>query len=113
MNTKQKHAIIFGSSGVSGWALVNELLLDYPQQGVWSKVTALTNRPLSLETSQWPADPRLAIVSGIDLLKGSQDELEQAMKTRIPDVETVTHVYYMGELKLIYFGSKTWQTDDC
>ena len=96
MATHNKHALIFGSSGVSGWALVNQILHDYPRRGVWHKVTALTNRPLSREVSQWPDTDKLRIVSGIDLLKGSQEDLEAAMNSRIPDIHTVTHVYYFG-----------------
>lgn len=91
-----KSALIFGASGVTGWSLVNEMLNDYPQKGVWEKVYALTNRPLKQENSLWPNDPRLNIVSGIDLLKGSQEELEMTMKDKIKDVEQVTHVYYLA-----------------
>ena len=91
-----KSALIFGASGVTGWSFVNELLNDYPKAGIWSKVHALTNRPLSQEQSQWPKDSRLNIVSGIDLLKGSQEELEQALKSRIDGIENVTHVYYLA-----------------
>ena len=96
-SSKPKHAIIFGSSGVSGWALVNELLHDYPQKGIWDRVTALTNRPLDRKTTLWHDDPRLNLVSGVDLLQGSQEELDETMKSKIPDIHTVTHVYYYGE----------------
>ena len=91
-----KTALIFGASGVSGWSFVNEMLNDYPKEGVWVKVHALTNRPLTQEASAWPADPRLNIVSGIDLLAGSQDDLEKAIRTKVTGVEKVTHVYYLG-----------------
>lgn len=91
-----KSALIFGASGVTGWAFVNEILNDYPKKGTWTKVHALTNRPLSLEDSKWPKDSRLNIVSGIDLLKGSQEELEKTMKEKIEGVEEVTHVYYLA-----------------
>ncbi|KAF2815733.1 uncharacterized protein BDZ99DRAFT_432442 [Mytilinidion resinicola] len=91
-----KSALIFGASGVTGWAFVNEILNDYPKKGVWTKVHALTNRPLSLEDSKWPKDSRLNIVSGIDLLKGSQEELEAAMKEKTDGIEEVTHVYYLA-----------------
>lgn len=91
-----KHAIVFGSSGVSGWALVNELLHDYPMKDSWSRITALTNRPLKHETTLWPADKRLNLVSGVDLLEGTQAELDETMKRKITDVHTVTHVYYYG-----------------
>jgi len=91
-----KSALIFGASGVSGWAFVNEMLNDYPKKGVWGKVHALTNRPLKQGDSLWPNDPRLNIVSGIDLLQGSQEELEQTLKDRIEDVNKVTHVFYLA-----------------
>lgn len=91
-----KSALIFGASGVTGWSFVNELLHEYPKPGIWKKVHALTNRPLSQEQSQWPSDPRLNIVSGIDLLKGSQEELEAQIKEKIEGIEDVTHVYYLA-----------------
>jgi hypothetical protein len=91
-----KNALVFGASGVTGWSFVNEILNDYPKKGLWGKVHALTNRPLSKEQSQWPDDPRLNIVSGIDLLKGSQEELETELKQKIEGIEDVTHVYYLA-----------------
>lgn len=91
-----KSALVFGASGVTGWSFVNEILNDYPAENVWKRVHALTNRPLSQEQSQWPSDPRLNIVSGIDLLEGTQEELESTLKERIPDVSEVTHVYYLA-----------------
>jgi hypothetical protein len=91
-----KSALVFGASGVTGWSFINEILNDYPEKNVWKRVHALTNRPLSQEQSQWPNDPRLNIVSGIDLLKGSQEELESTINERIPDVSEVTHVYYLA-----------------
>ncbi|KAI1625814.1 hypothetical protein EDD37DRAFT_692827 [Exophiala viscosa] len=91
-----KVALVFGASGVSGWSFVNEILNDYPKKGVWQEVYALTNRPLSKETSCWPDDPRLSIVSGIDLLKGTQEDLEAELKEKIPHVDRVTHVYYLA-----------------
>jgi hypothetical protein len=92
----EKSALIFGASGVTGWAFVNELLHDYPKKGIWTKVHALTNRPLKQSDSLWPQDERLNIVSGIDLLKGSQEDLQNVLK-QIEGIEKVTHVYYLGE----------------
>ena len=91
-----KSALIFGASGVSGWAFVNEMLHDYPEKGIWGKVHALTNRPLKQEDTLWPVDERLNLVSGIDLLEGSQEDLQNTMKTKINGVEKVTHVYFLG-----------------
>jgi hypothetical protein len=42
----------------------------------------------------WPDDPRLQIVSGVDLLKGSQEDLEKQIKEKVKDVDTVTQVYF-------------------
>lgn len=90
-----KSALVFGASGVSGWAFVNELLHDYPRPDTFQKIHALTNRPLSHATSQWPSSPLLHLVSGIDVLNGSQKDVETALR-RIEGIEEVTHVYYLG-----------------
>lgn len=91
-----KSALVFGASGVTGWSFINELLHDYPKPNTWKKVYALTNRPLTISQSQWPDDSRLDIVSGIDLLQGSQEELEKEIKHNIKGIEEVTHVYYLA-----------------
>lgn len=98
-----KSALIFGASGVTGWAFVNEILHDYPKKETWGKVHALTNRPLKQKDSLWPNDERLNIVSGIDLLKGSQDDLEAALQ-KINGIEKVTHVYYLGLFQFLGEG---------
>lgn len=90
-----KSALIFGASGVTGWAFVNEILNDYPKKEIWGKVHALANRPLKKSESLWPNDDRLNIVTGIDLLKGSQEDLERAL-SGIEGIENVTHVVYVG-----------------
>ncbi|KIW09230.1 uncharacterized protein PV09_00157 [Verruconis gallopava] len=91
-----KSALIFGASGVTGWTFVNEILNDYPRKGIWDKVHALTNRPLSQKDSFWPDDSRLNIVSGIDLLKGTQDDLETELKSKVSEIDKVTHVYFLA-----------------
>ncbi|CAG9984990.1 unnamed protein product [Clonostachys byssicola] len=90
-----KVALIFGASGVTGWAFVNEILNDYPKKGVWSGVHALTNRPLSAEKAFWPTDDRLTITSRIDLLEGTQENLESKLGG-IPGIAKVTHVFYLA-----------------
>lgn len=89
-----KSALVFGASGVSGWAFVNELLHDYPRPGIWKRINALTNRPLSQTSTLWPADSRLKLVAGIDLLNGSQEVLASSM-SEIEGIDEVTHVYYI------------------
>ncbi|KAH7134872.1 hypothetical protein B0J11DRAFT_425453 [Dendryphion nanum] len=91
-----KTALVFGASGVTGWSFINEILNDYPKSNIWKRVHALTNRPLSLQQSQWPNDSRLNIVSGIDLLKGSQEQLETEIKSKVGKFEEITHVYYLA-----------------
>ncbi|KAK4891374.1 hypothetical protein LTR27_010028 [Elasticomyces elasticus] len=91
-----KHALVFGASGVTGWSFVNEILNDYPEKSVWDGVVAMTNRPLKQEDSLWPTDQRLQIVSGIDLLKGSQEDLESALKANVKTISKITHVYYLA-----------------
>lgn len=94
--TMSKSALVFGASGVSGWSFVNEILNDYPKKDIWRKVHALTNRPLKQSDSFWSNDPRLNIVSGIDLLQGSQIDVEKSL-ANIVGVQEVTHVYYLGK----------------
>jgi hypothetical protein len=97
MATTKRHALVFGASGVTGWSVVNQLLLDYPASGTWDKVTALTNRPLSLEVSQWPKTGKLSIVSGLNLLEPSQEVFNETLRKASPDIDTVTHVFYYGQ----------------
>lgn len=96
------HALIYGASGISGWAIVNAILNGYPSKDAFSKVTAMVNRPLTREMALWPDDPRLQIVSGIDLLKGSQEDLEKQITEKVHDVESVTQVYFYCKVN-IYF----------
>lgn len=91
-----KRAVVFGASGVTGWSFVNEILGDYPSKGVWDGVVALTNRPLKQEDALWPKDSRLQVVSGVDLLQGSQEDLEQTLQSKVQDIDKATHVFYLA-----------------
>ncbi|RAL02178.1 SDR family oxidoreductase [Aspergillus ibericus CBS 121593] len=88
------HAIVFGCSGINGWALVNQLLSDYPAPGTFSKVTAVANRAFTPDEAQWPTDDRLQIVSGVDLLVSDDAVLGKTLAEKIPSAETISHVYY-------------------
>ena len=90
MSTKP-YALVFGASGISGWALVKEAL-SYPTPTTFGKVTAVTNRPLMLSDSQWPEDPRLQIVSGVDLTS-SVGSVVSALSQKVDNVRAVTHVF--------------------
>ncbi|KAI4951997.1 hypothetical protein J4E91_003459 [Alternaria rosae] len=91
-----KSAVVFGASGVTGWSFVNEILSDYPEKNIWKRVHGLNNRPLAPNQTQWPEDPRLNLVSGIDLLAHSQESLNKELVEKIPDIGEVTHVYYLA-----------------
>ncbi|KAI0317103.1 hypothetical protein OF83DRAFT_178312 [Amylostereum chailletii] len=91
--THEPVALVFGSSGVSGWATTRELL-RYPTPTTFSRVIALSNRPLSKEAMLLD-DPRLQLVSGVDLTQ-SVEIVVKAMQEKIADVDKVTHVFFYG-----------------
>lgn len=86
------HALIFGASGISGWALLDQCR-NYPSPDTFSKVTGTTNRPLTLDQAQITADPRINLVNGVDLTKPSS-EVQQLLKQKVPDIDTVSHVFF-------------------
>lgn len=89
-------ALVFGASGISGWA-VTKNLLSYPTSTTFSRVIALTNRPLDLSERNLPEDDtRLQFYHGVNL-RGQREEVVKQMKAVIPDVGEVTHVYYLGK----------------
>ena len=92
------HALILGASGISGWSLLNQTR-KYPTETTFARITGTTNRPFSLEKAQIPADDRIRVVSGIDFLK-TVDEVAEALKSKIPDVDSVTHVFFTGKFQL-------------
>lgn len=92
-----KHALVFGASGITGWAIVNGLLTDHADAKKFSTISALTNRPFPSTISRWPESSKLHLISGIDLLKGSVEDLQEAMKSQIQGVDTVTHIFFNGQ----------------
>ncbi|KAJ5243334.1 uncharacterized protein N7469_001661 [Penicillium citrinum] len=93
---QKRHAIVFGCSGINGWALVNQLLSGYPSNGAFEKVTAVANRKFMLKDAQWPHDygNRLQLVSGVDLLVEDDDSLQKVLSEKLSSIETVSHAYY-------------------
>ena len=100
MATPKPHAVVFGASGIAGWALVKELLNDYPLSNTFGRITAVLNRPMSLEDSQWPRDDRLRIAIGANLT-ADDAVLQETLKAQIKEVETISHVYYAGGCRQI------------
>jgi len=83
-------ALIFGASGITGWAIVNAAV-QYPSPNTFEQITGLTNRPLKAEDAHFPQDPRIVLHSGFDLSKA--DKIVNQL-SQIQDVEKVTHVYF-------------------
>lgn len=100
MSNSFNHAIVYGASGIIGWAIVDQLLRSYLDAGTFEKVTAVTNRPLDLTETQWPQSspesPGLQLVSGVDLRSGDGAALADSLTKAVEDIETVTHIFYLG-----------------
>lgn len=96
LTTMGNHALVFGATGIQGWAVVNQILNGYPSEDAFDKVTALTNRPIT-EKMLWPESKKMQTVSGINLLTDQgQQGLEKEMKEKIAEVEKVTHMFFFG-----------------
>jgi hypothetical protein len=93
MPSSKPNALVFGASGITGWAIVRTAL-EYPTPTTFSQVIGLTNRPLTLEDSLLPEDSRLKLQSGVDL-SGSVESIVASL-SQIDGVEKTTHVYFTG-----------------
>ncbi|KAK6443622.1 hypothetical protein LTR95_000449 [Oleoguttula sp. CCFEE 5521] len=83
-------ALVFGASGITGHAIL-QAVLTHPSPTTFSRVIGLTNRPLSAAIAQLPADPRIELYSGIDLLSRESSLLQLQ---HVPGIDLVTHVFY-------------------
>jgi len=92
---KDIQALVFGASGITGWAIANSAL-SYPTAKTFSRVIGLTSRPLSLKDSGLPLDPRLQLYSGLDLSQDAKTITEYLKK--IENIDQITHVYFAGML---------------
>jgi nucleoside-diphosphate-sugar epimerase len=92
-----------GASGISGWALLNQLT-RYPDPTAFSRITGLSNRPLTLEQAQLTADPRLNLVNGIDLTK-PVSKVAQLLKEKVEDARSITHVFFTAYIQTGDFES--------
>ncbi|KAL4737933.1 hypothetical protein BDV11DRAFT_206399 [Aspergillus similis] len=93
----ESHAIVFGAAGLLGWATLNQLLSGYPSSSPFSRVTAVLNRPVSepdLSLPSGPNRPLFGLVSGINLLQTTADDLAKQLKERVPVAQGITHVFY-------------------
>lgn len=98
MADRKNVALVFGASGISGWA-VTRTLLSYPSATTFSRVVGLTHKPRSVADSGLPQDPRLELYSGVDL-RGTLEEVKTQMQNIVPNLDEVTHMYYCGQSSL-------------
>lgn len=86
-------ALIFGASGISGWAITRAAVLSQ-EPFAFKKVIGLASRPLSIKASALPEHPKLQLHSGLDLTKGVE-EVTQFL-SQIDGIKNTTHVYFTG-----------------
>lgn len=94
-----KHCLVFGASGISGWALLNACV-SYPTPTTFHRITGLCNRPLAQDAAYLPEDPRLNLISGIDLTQPVADII-QALDEKVESIETVNIVYFCGKTSVV------------
>ncbi|KAJ6083450.1 hypothetical protein N7467_007585 [Penicillium canescens] len=94
MSDGKKVALVFGASGISGWAVAKNLL-SYPTATTFDRVIGLTYRPRTIAESGLPQDPRLELYSAVDL-RTDLDNVKKQMQERIPGLDQVTHMYYLA-----------------
>jgi hypothetical protein len=97
---KGRHAIVFGASGLLGWAVVNELLSSYPSRGTFASITAVTNRAVKLVEMHWPANTptalRLELIHGVGLTQGTGESLAAKLAHVQTAPDQITHAFYFG-----------------
>lgn len=71
--------------------------LTYPTPTTFRRITGLCNRPLLKKDTLLPNDPRLDIVSGIDLTSSVEGIIDQ-LKSKVEEVETVDIVFFCGKI---------------
>lgn len=103
----QNTALIFGATGISGWSVARNALI-YPTPAIFQRVIGLMHRPRTIEEIGLPEDPRLELYSGVDL-SAELDDVIADLKKKIPCLEDVTHVYYLGQLYYIPKLMKDWE----
>jgi hypothetical protein len=96
MVIKASRALVFGASGITGWAIIQEAL-HYPSSNTFDRVIGLTKRPLTKSDASLPDDERLLLHSGIDLTS-ELNSLVEGLK-KINGIDEVTHVYFAGTKK--------------
>ncbi|KAM0289009.1 hypothetical protein ACHAO9_006518 [Fusarium lateritium] len=87
----ENHALVFGATGLVGWAVVNQLLSSYPAPQTFASVTAVSNRPVDASRTFWPEESKVQLVSGVNL---RSDDVTGQLGEKIAGIEKTTHVFY-------------------
>lgn len=101
-SNKDIQALVFGASGITGWAITNEAL-SYPTPTTFNRIVGLTSRSLSLKDSGFPADPRLTLYSALDLSQDANTITDYLKK--VEKIDQITHVYFAGSYSYPSFES--------
>jgi NAD(P)-dependent dehydrogenase (short-subunit alcohol dehydrogenase family) len=91
---QNRTALIFGASGITGWAIAREAV-QYPSADAYARIIGLTNRPLDRKTARLPDDEKIQLVSGLDLTAGV-DSVTSALRA-IDGIADITDVYFAGK----------------
>ncbi|KAL3436171.1 hypothetical protein BDV09DRAFT_184542 [Aspergillus tetrazonus] len=110
VDKSNKVALVLGTTGISGWALVKNAL-SYPSRSTFQRVIGLMHRPRTLEETGLPNDRRLELYSGVDL-QADLDHVVAKLKEKIPRIEQVTHVYYLAYITLQTCNGEMLQLQD-
>ena len=94
MSSAERVALVFGASGVSGWAVARELL-RYPTPTTFSRIIALSNRPVDPDLIHL-SNPRLTFEHGVNLTQ-PVDNVVYALRVKAPEIEKVTDVFWSGQ----------------
>ncbi|KAH0496073.1 hypothetical protein TgHK011_003455 [Trichoderma gracile] len=86
-------ALVFGASGITGWAIVREAL-TYPTATTFNRVIGVTKQPLDRAKSFLPDDSRLTLAYGVDLTTTVDDVV--AKLADIDGIGDITDVYFAG-----------------
>lgn len=95
-----KNALVFGASGITGWSVVNELLSTSDDAQCFDRVIALTVRRLDAEAALWPESSKLQVVDGVDLTRGSKNDLASILRDKVPSIGSVTHLFFNSQYPL-------------
>lgn len=96
MASSTRTALVFGASGITGWAILREAV-QYPSASTFCRIIGLTNRPLDKSSAFLPDDERICLVAGIDLTTNA--EAVAAKLQEIEGIGDVTDVFFAAYIQ--------------